>query len=173
MAKETTPFIGHAPLIGRVTIAWNQAHYFIFQVFLALHPRPEPEFAETIFFALKSDRAQRDLTLAAARTMIKHPPLLKETTAAIDRFTGLAGRRNAVTHAMWAFQPRPDSGELLWKPHPTFSKKDIKAELNALITDILGATLSVAELPERLTKHIGNRRLLAEALLAPAPPDKE
>ena len=171
MSKPAAPFTSHATLIGRVTIAWNTAHYFLFQVFLALQPKPHLEFAEAIFFELKSDRAQRDLTLAATKAMITDPDLRKETVDAIDRLHNLASRRNAVTHAMWAFQPHPDSGKVLWRPHATLSKTDIKAELNALASDILGATVTIFELSQKVASHIRNQRLAA-ALLTPAPPNK-
>ena len=61
------------------------------------------EQAQDAFFTLKSDRAQRDMALAAGTTALaEHPALLERFKATLEKINDLAGERNAAVHTMWA-----------------------------------------------------------------------
>jgi hypothetical protein len=63
------------------------------------------EQARDVFFALKSDRSQRDITLAAGKTALaEHPALWKRFESAIREVNELTGERNAAVHTMWTIE---------------------------------------------------------------------
>jgi hypothetical protein len=92
----------HATLIGSVVIAYNKVQHLIFVLFVAFSGMPD-EQASDVFFALKSDRSQRDIALAAGKTALaKHPTLWERFKTTIEKINDLAGERNAAVHTMWA-----------------------------------------------------------------------
>jgi hypothetical protein len=103
MAKiKSMPEPEHAALVGRVSIAWNDVQFEIFKLFAAVSGMPEVR-AEAVFFALRNDRSQRDITLAAAlNALLDNGDLFSRCEAAINDAGKLSGERNAVMHAMWA-----------------------------------------------------------------------
>lgn len=95
------PLMGHAMVIGMVTVAWNGAQENVFRLFHLLSGMPKP-MAEAVFFSLKADSAQRDIT----RAVCEHTTELNEKYRqnAIDlivKLDKLAGQRNAAVHTMW------------------------------------------------------------------------
>ena len=61
------------------------------------------EEARDIFFDLKSDRLQRDITLAAGKTALaEHPALWERFETTLEKVNELAGERNAAVHTVWA-----------------------------------------------------------------------
>lgn len=104
-----------ALLIGQVTIAWNGVQAMVHAFFLKFSGMPLDK-ANAVFFALKQDSAQRDITLAVCRTSLGEGasiwPRLKGCFNAIET---LAGERNATIHTLWAIQM--PAGVLI--PHPT------------------------------------------------------
>ena len=92
----------HATLIGSVVIAYNKIHWVISVLFVAFSGMPAEE-ARDVFFALKSDRLQRDITLAAGKTALAgHPALWERFETTLEKVNELAGERNAAVHTMWA-----------------------------------------------------------------------
>src|SRR5216684_2202670 len=55
----------HAAMIGRVAVAWNDVQFAVSQIFWLLSGMPQKR-AHAVFFALRTDAAQRDITNAAA-----------------------------------------------------------------------------------------------------------
>jgi hypothetical protein len=91
----------HANVIGMVAVCWNGAQEFLYLMFVVLMGMRRAE-AEAIFFTLKADTAQRDITRALAKVALAHnADLLRRTTDAITTFDNLAGERNAAIHTMW------------------------------------------------------------------------
>lgn len=92
----------HARLIGQVTIAWNDVHHLVYLTFEQLSGLSE-EMAESLFFSLRSDAGQRDLTMAAARVALQaDPERLKALTTIINGVGKLAAIRNEAIHTAWA-----------------------------------------------------------------------
>ena len=82
----------HATLIGSVVIAYNKIHWVISVLFVAFSGMPAEE-ARDVFFALKSDRLQRDITLAAGKTALaEHPALWEIGWLALSQPPGSPGR---------------------------------------------------------------------------------
>jgi hypothetical protein len=109
MSDESNPAEGaairayddHASIVGMVAVSWNGAQESLYLMFVVLMGLRKPE-AEAIFFTLKADSAQRDITRELAKAVLAHnADLLKRTTEAINAFDRLAGERNAAIHTMW------------------------------------------------------------------------
>jgi hypothetical protein len=92
----------HAALICRVTIKWNTVQMMVYLLFRQLCKLPSDQ-AQAIFFGLKADSAQRDITRdLAAVVLAPHKALADRTKTAISNLDRLAGERNAAVHTMWA-----------------------------------------------------------------------
>jgi hypothetical protein len=112
-----------AASIGRITMSWGDIHFALFQLFTTATGMPK-EAAEAIFFSLRTDAAQRDITAAACRTAFPED-LYGRINNAIKRVGGLAGERNVAIHAMWA--THYPSGQVTpspWVHGPFLLKKD-------------------------------------------------
>jgi hypothetical protein len=91
----------HARAIGAVAITWGGAQESLFMVFCELADIPRPH-ADAIFFALKADSAQRDITVGLAEQVLtEEPHLLAELRRLITLMGKSAGERNAAIHTMW------------------------------------------------------------------------
>lgn len=87
--------------IGNVTISWNSCQEMLFMIFWRLTAMPH-EAATGIFFTLKSDSTQRDITGALVKARLSdRPTLKKELLDNIEKLNKLAGERNAAIHTMW------------------------------------------------------------------------
>ncbi|MGP2491735.1 hypothetical protein ACTDI4_08895 [Mesorhizobium sp. PUT5] len=99
--------------IGRATIAWNnvsQSVYYIFQTLTGL----DHDAAKAAFFAVSSDRSQRDMTQALIEQKLKpiNPKLAKRAMAALGDVNGLAGKRNDILHVVFAATDDPKTASL-------------------------------------------------------------
>jgi hypothetical protein len=90
----------HAALVGHVTLAWSNVHSQVFRIF-ALLCDPIGKRSEAVFFALKSDASQREITLAVINETLSEP-LRKRARVIFGRINRLAGERNLAAHTMWA-----------------------------------------------------------------------
>jgi hypothetical protein len=110
-----------AQILGRVTIAWTDVQSGVFDIFAAVSEIPRSR-AEAIFFALRTDMAQRDITLAAAKDALqKNAVLLKKVSDILGEISDASGDRNAASHAMWAMHY--PSGHLTPNPFVRMPKK--------------------------------------------------
>ena len=101
MADPLDPMNEHATLIGSVVIAYNKIHWVISSCLLP-SAVCQPRKPET-YFSPKSDRLQRDMTLAAGKTALaEHPALWERFETTLEKVNELAGERNAAVHTMWA-----------------------------------------------------------------------
>jgi hypothetical protein len=148
MVKANSP---HAladlvPKIGKITIAWNDLHLFIFGLFWRLNGNAALR-SKAIFFAVRADRTQRDMTAALVQVELSRVPDLRDATIALLKDIGNAARRrNDVIHAMWSFESDWDQGTAhVFEPSsPRLSKKRLGEELDKLYEDLtrLGGRLS-------------------------------
>lgn len=88
-------------IIGAVTIAWNEACEAVFLLFWLLSGM-QKDMAEAIFFSLRSDAAQRDVSRAVCTHTTAIPDEWKQLALeGLQRLDRLAGNRNAAIHTMW------------------------------------------------------------------------
>jgi len=93
----------HAELIGRVVIAWNEVQWMVYRLFVVFSGMSEDQ-AKDVFFSLRSDSTQRDLTLAAGKSALaKSPTLWNKFRITMCAIGTLASERNAAIHTMWGF----------------------------------------------------------------------
>jgi hypothetical protein len=128
MAEAQDLMTEHAQLIGSVVIAYNKVQWVIFVLFVALSGMPAEE-ARDIFFALKSDRLQRDITLAAGKTALaEHPALWERFETILENINELAGERNAAVDTMWAIDWQYWGVPSLYFPKVGFASEAIPHE---------------------------------------------
>lgn len=105
---DRDPLDDFAPLIGHAAIQWNNVQFWIYIIFRTLL-LGSTSIAHRLFFAVRSDAGQRDLTIALAEAQLSgQPALLKEVRTSIEAVNQMAGKRNDILHAMWSFNPVPD-----------------------------------------------------------------
>lgn len=120
----------HAAMLGGVSLAWNDIHSEVLETFAALSEMPWDR-ADAIFFALKADQAQRDITIALIKTVLCNSEdvvLRDRGTSLMGQIGSYAGERNIATHAMWV--TRHPSKTIA--PHPFSSRsKDVRSDYEA------------------------------------------
>ena len=96
-----------AKAIGRATLAWNDLHISIGSIFWALTKIPNGSAPGAIWHSLKSDRAQRDMTLELAMLDAMgytiSDKLSIEIKWLLDRCTSLEDTRNNLLHSPFIF----------------------------------------------------------------------
>lgn len=164
-----------AAWLGEFTMTWNDIHFSLFFILWRLMSKDSMR-SEAIFFALRSDRAQRDLTTRTAKAVLgPWPDLCKRLIAAIERIGKLNGRRNDFIHAMW-IADHPGVTEV-WQPSsPRLSKKEIKTEAKSLYGDCISAHLVLVKIGQEIENVLypdqPPNRLLSAAMLASPPPQE-
>lgn len=139
--------------IGRLTVLWNDIHFCIFLLFWKLMDK-DIEKSEAIFFLLRSDRAQRDLTKSLVKaTLERHPDVQNRTCKAIEAINDVSGRRNDFIHAMW-INDHPNVVKVWTSSSPRLSEKDIKQEAISLERDCLEANLTIVRLIDEVDKTL-------------------
>lgn len=107
----------NALAIGQITMQWTTIQVGMSYLFRRLSGLDKAR-AETIFFCVKSDTSQREMTLALARTVLSsEPELLGKLEKIFDKIGRYSGERNAAAHTMWIVK-MPD-GKVM--PYPTAS----------------------------------------------------
>jgi len=131
-------FAQAAETIGRVTIAWNEAHFVLAALFNSLSGADMRQ-SEAIYYAIKNESAQRDIIRAVANvTLENHPAILSRLTTALSRIGELSGRRNAAIHTVWAFSiPRNKMLPVPTIPHHRkLDEAQTVAQFSGLLADI-------------------------------------
>lgn len=107
----------NALAIGQITMQWTTIQVGMSYLFRKLSGLDKTR-AEIIFFSVKSDTNQREMTLALARTVLSsQPELLGKLEKIFDKIGRYSGERNAAAHTMWIVK-MPD-GKVM--PYPTAS----------------------------------------------------
>lgn len=144
-----------APLIGRVTIAANNAQHLVLIIFDILVR--DGDLARAIFFSLKSDAAQRDITLAAMAVRLRGAPeLLERGRKAFQRLADLSGERNAAIHTIWAvegsnkrYSPAPGA-----EHHKRLRQDDFEGQFSELAMNLGGMSSVLFELRTDILMHL-------------------
>jgi hypothetical protein len=157
-AAKIRSYREHAETIGTVAATWNSAQESLFFAFVALMRMQKPE-AEAIFFTLKADSAQRDITDALAKVVLaENSDLLKRVSSSIKSMNLLAGERNAAIHTMWRssleqahIAPSPDV-----KHHGSL-KPDHQKQFWDLATKLADLDAEIFALVLEIEQHLASR----------------
>ena len=129
----------HAALLGLVTLAWNDCHYFVLSIFHTLSGVSR-EKAYAIFLALKSDHDRREITLALMKTVLdtdNDEHMREQGTRLLGQLGALAGERNLATHTMWiTMMPEREVKPHPYLPPPKNLKDDFKTQFSELRTNL-------------------------------------
>lgn len=152
-----------ATTLGHVTIKYNEAQAFVLNIFINLSGA-ERHVARAMFFSIKSDAGQREMTIAMARALMvddddAETDECRRVVSAIEALSKLAGERNAAIHTMWYLDSEdgetPDSPPDYWMipdpnsiPHPRL-QDDVEKQFTTLIEKLEHAKdmLMLASLP--------------------------
>src|SRR5260370_20910963 len=87
-------------LIGRLTMIWNDAQSMVYLMFSDMlgadHDR-----SKAIFFSLRSDGAQRTVTTALAKAVLRDEKLTDDVVDGLERFGRMAGRPKQLMNTNW------------------------------------------------------------------------
>lgn len=87
--------------VGLITAEWNAVEHSMAWVFNLL-AGCEAGKSQAIFYAIESNRARREITVAIAQVALaNHPDLLRRIGGLLDRTRKAAEKRNIYAHALW------------------------------------------------------------------------
>lgn len=137
-------------LIGAITIASNAAYEQLFRLFWMASGLPK-EAAEAVFFSIKSDSGQRDITRNIVSCSEKVQQDHKSHALEWIRFLEeKSGERNAAIHTMWDGQELIDgkavsSSEISKKYHHKKLGTNVVNQFGSLINQLYRATLELSK----------------------------
>lgn len=156
MSKSLETIEPLATAIGHMTIAWNHCQSYVFLIFdKALNA--DILRAKAIFFALRNDGAQREVTLAVLKEALL-PDAYEVAKKTLSDFGKIAGRRNDLIHAMWHFPPDSDKATVFLNVKKSLDGKDPIEAANSLTRD-LGV----------MAGRLNGLHTVVEAVMAPPP----
>jgi hypothetical protein len=148
--------------VGDIALTWNAMHVAIFYIFAALTGL-DKNLASAVFYTLKADSAQRDITKAAAMVRLsENAPAeadlrqkIKDLLRDIGKF---AGPRNGAVHAAIVWDGSGTARVNPFNPAPTdsprrglFHRLNLEAanldRLAERAADIFNETAELLELP--------------------------
>lgn len=138
--------------IGRANMVWNDVHMEIFLLFKELSGMNFHN-AEAVFFSIRTDSAQRDMTLALAKSALwNQPSQFDQIKSTINLVGKLASERNAAIHMAWIVNDGSDrpSPYLRVNPHPGL-KDDAIAQFDALESALIDIFLKLSKIRKSLT----------------------
>jgi hypothetical protein len=125
-----------ATMIGRITIAWNDVQSEIFELFAAASG-VERQKAAMIFFSLRTDASQRDITNAAIFVALPQGHVQYRLQKLLERAGKLAAERNLAIHQIWA--THHPSGNMVpspFIPRRTRLRDDFDVQFSALLDEL-------------------------------------
>jgi len=135
-----------------MTIAWNDCQSTVFMMF---HEMLGTNIGRAIgiFFAVKSDTGQRDITLGLANNALAlRPELLAKMKTSFAAFNKIAGRRNDFIHAIWHNPPGTedlrvwlDVRQRLLDKNPVAECKELLEVIRSLFLDLVLIRTEVTE----------------------------
>ncbi len=157
LSGKIAAYRAQAEIIGTVATTWNGAQESLFFVFVALMGMRKPD-AEAIFFTLKADSAQRDITGALAKVVLaENTDLLKRVSDSIKAMDLLAGERNAAIHTMW--RAALDEARIVPSPdtkHHGALKPDHRAQFLELTEKLADLDGKIFDLVADIQKHVAS-----------------
>lgn len=160
--------------VGRATIAWNTLHGAIFDIY-SLLSELNINAAKATFFAVTSDRSQRDMVLNLVDVQLKplDPKLAKSVRTALGSVDAMAGRRNDILHVIYEDFNSPQSVSQKHERGHLKSKggMELLVAIAKFANECLECTFRFIELRGQIREHQHyQRKALAEALLRYTPP---
>jgi hypothetical protein len=134
--------------VGRATVSWNTLTGSIFDIYRLLSEM-DIETAKATFFAVASDRSQRDMTsmLIDLRLSKRHTALARKTQELLGKANKLAGKRNDILHVVYMDTLAPEKVSQLYERGHLKNKAG-----EALIVAIHDFTMACLELASELLK---------------------
>ncbi len=155
--------------VGRATVAWNTLSGEVFGLFKMLSEMSE-DAAKAVFFAVASDRSQRDMVrnLVDQKINLDHPKIAKKAKSLFGEADKLAGKRNDLLHVVYIDSLNPSGVSQLQERGHLKDKSGL-----ALLDAIDEFTIACLDLSMKITQLLGEiletpryqNLLLAEALL--------
>lgn len=154
----------YAKLIGNVAIEWNTAQYALYNLFETL---TGSKSAWSIFWGLRSDSTQRDITISAAKSWLNMDKngLGPEVIRIVGELGKLAGERNAALHMPWGIAMDDWEGKPLneWGGHrmvplkeSTVLREDVEIQFEELGTKIQAVTNELILMDDFLKKRLAS-----------------
>lgn len=127
--------------VGKAFFQWTSCCDEIFSIFVELSRIEEP-IARAVFNRIRSDKAQRDLTLDVAKHRLSSmPDLLSELKVTLRELENLASERNVFAHVLfgihfdkeWNARMKPKAAPKNWNgdKHPNKAAEQLGIELHA------------------------------------------
>ena len=142
--------------IGHIVVMINTAHWCVFEM-MGILLNSSRDDTTPIYYSLKADSAQRDLTLAIAADRLTLPgeqDLLKRVSKAINDLGVAGGTRNAFIHTHWSMVHSGGGRSFTFegKPHPKLDFADPIGQATRF-------TVILDEIIERLLTCVTSLRL--------------
>ena len=140
-----------ALVIGRANIAWNDVHTAIFGLFREMSGMPWAA-ADAVFFSLRNDSAQRDITAALAKVTLSKKPDERDKLLAILNGVGKkAAERNAAIHTAWFVRAGEEEPSVfLRRTAPKALKPKVRQQFRALTLSLGETYLELCQLEREL-----------------------
>lgn len=140
--------------IGLIAQESSFSHWLIFEMFRLILKMDRDE-ASGLYYTLRADTAQRDLTLVVLSDRLKSVSeleLLGRIKSAFDIVGRCSGRRNGFIHTSWAMEFGtqefvPGSG---MKLHPKLRPTDILGQAGDLIDELVDINRTLLSLCDEL-----------------------
>ena len=156
MSTDISEYETDVQLVGAVTLGWSTAQSAVHALFVTLSGLGL-ERANAIFFALRQDRAQRDITFALAKaTLIKHPDYLERASSLLNQLDKLSSERNAATHSLWFISKEQKSALVInqyAKPHGKLDLADHRQQFLHLAKNLNEVASGLVSLLVDLSEH--------------------
>jgi hypothetical protein len=150
----------HAALLGHVTLAWNDCHSVVLEIFHTLSGGSW-EAASSTFLALNSDYERRKITLERMNGILdtyNDQAISELGTQLLSQLRSLAGERNLATHTMWvAVMPQREIRPHPGLPQPKSLNADFKAQFSKLTTGLRGLFRELMRYDAALRVHLEQR----------------
>lgn len=138
--------------IGHIVVMINTAHWCVFEM-MGILLNTSRDDTTPIYYSLKADSAQRDLTLAIAADRLSLPSeedLLKRLGKAINDLGTASGTRNAFIHTHWSMVHSSGQRSFTFegKPHPKLDFADPVGQatrFTVTLDDIIGRLLALCD----------------------------
>lgn len=161
--------------IGGMTIQWNECQS---EIFIMFHEALGADIlkSQALFFTLRNDGTQRDVTAALLRVALyQHPDLADRAVRTINDFAKIAGKRNDFIHAIWHYPAGTDAAKVWLDARKNLKGKDPIEEIKKLIGELeaMFTTLTALRIDVELALKEPKNALAAPpipGLLAEQPP---
>jgi len=170
VSDETIRKANEIPLtVGRAAIAWNTVQHSIFQLFEILSGL-DLESAKSVYFAVKSDRNQRDMVTELVNHKIKpkNPKLAAKVRSVLGSVDSLSGRRNETLHVVYVDSLDGAKTRLLHDVGHLKGKigQELIVEIHKTTMELLDCAIDLERLNREITPFLfSEQKKLIEGLL--------